>query len=108
VDVNPALVKMLGFPDRDSLLKANAAELYVDPEDRQRGVELLQRDAVLRDFETRLTRYDGTIIWIRDNVRAILDEDGRRMFFLGSLEDISERKRADEQGRASLEQLHRR
>jgi PAS domain S-box-containing protein/putative nucleotidyltransferase with HDIG domain len=107
VDVNPALVKMLGFPDRQSLLKANATELHVDHQDRLREIELLQRDGVLRDFETQLRRYDGTIIWVRDNVRAILDEDGRKMFFLGSLEDVSQRKRADEDVKASLEKLNR-
>ena len=107
VDANPAMVQMLGFPNREALLNANAAELYLDQEDRQRAVEQLQRDGVLRDFETQLTRLDGKVIWVRDNVRAIFDDDGRKMAFLGSLEDISQRKRADEDLKRSLEKLNR-
>jgi PAS domain S-box-containing protein/putative nucleotidyltransferase with HDIG domain len=107
VDVNPALVQMLGYPNREALLNANAAELYLNHEDRQYAVQLLQRDSVLRDFETRLVRYDGRVIWVSDNVRAILDDDGQKMFFLGSLEDISQRKRADEELKGSIEKLNR-
>jgi PAS domain S-box-containing protein len=37
LDANPALVEMLGYPDRESLLATNAADLYLDPADRQWG-----------------------------------------------------------------------
>jgi PAS domain S-box-containing protein/putative nucleotidyltransferase with HDIG domain len=106
VEANPALVQLLGYPDRETMLSANAAELYVDPADRRRALTLLQRDGMLRDFETRLARFDGSSVWVRDNVRAIRDADGRTTSFLGSLEDVSHRRRAAEQLEHSLERLH--
>ena len=41
LDANPALVRMLGFPDRESLLAVNAADFFVDPADRERQQALL-------------------------------------------------------------------
>jgi PAS domain-containing protein len=43
VDVNSAMVEILRFPDRSAPLGINAASLYVDPEDRERGNS--ERDA---------------------------------------------------------------
>lgn len=106
VEVNPALVQLLGYPDRVTLLAANAADLYVDRADRERSLALLQRDGMLRDFETRLARYDGSTVWVRDNVRALRDARGRTTSFLGSLEDVSHRRRAAEQIEHSLQRLH--
>jgi PAS domain-containing protein len=42
IDVNPALVQMLGYPNRESLLAINAADAYLTPEDR------IQRTSAMR------------------------------------------------------------
>ncbi len=103
LDVNPALVQILGYPDRESLLASNMADLYVDPGDRERWVEALERDHVVRDFEKQLRRPDGAIIWIRDSARAVRDGDGRVVCWEGAVEDITVRKRAQETTRALAE-----
>ncbi|HEC33195.1 MAG TPA: GAF domain-containing protein, partial [Chloroflexi bacterium] len=99
VEANPALVQMLGYPDRRSLLAANAADFYVDSEDRRREQALLEREGLVRDFEVRIRRRDGTVIWVLDNVRAVRDAAGRVVCYEGSLEDITERRRAEEETR---------
>jgi len=96
LDVNPALVQMLGYSDRESLLAVSAADVYASPEDRQRWQALMDREGVVRDFEARLRRRDGTTIWVRDSARAVRDSDGRVLCYEGSMEDISERKRVEE------------
>ena len=101
LDANPALVHMLGYPDRESLLSVNATDLYVDPEDRRRWQALIKREGVVRGFEVQLRRHDGTTIWVRSNTRAIRDADGRVLHYEGSVEDITERKRAEERLRES-------
>ncbi len=96
LDANPALVHLLGYPDRETLLAVNATDLYVAPEDRRRWQALIEREGVVRGFEVQLRRRDGTTVWVRSNARAICDADSRVLYYEGSLEDITERKRAEE------------
>lgn len=98
LDANPALVQMLGYPDRETLLTVNVADLYVDLEDREQERILLERQAgVVNDFETRLSRYDGRVIWVRDSFRTVRNAEGQVMYYEGSLEDITARKQAEEE-----------
>ncbi len=106
VDANPALVHMLGYPNREALLTINAAELYVDAEERRRWQALMERKGVVRNLEVQLRRRDGTIIWVEDNARAIRDADGRVLYYEGSLDDITEHKRMEEQA-GETEELYR-
>ena len=101
LDVNLALVRMLGYPDRESLLADDAATVYVNPEDRRRWQALLEREGLVRDFEMQSRRRDGTTIWVRDSAQAVRDADGRVLYYEGSLEDITERKRAEQALRES-------
>jgi PAS domain S-box-containing protein len=96
LDANPALVEMLDYPDRESFLAASATKFYIDLEDRQQWQALIEREGVLRDFEVQVYRRDGTIIWVRNSARVVRDEQGQVRYYEGSLEDITERKQAEE------------
>jgi len=56
----------------------------------------MEKDGVVHGFEVRFRRCDGTVIWVRNTARAVHDADGRVLYHEGSLEDITERKRAEE------------
>ena len=43
LDANPALVQMLGYPDRESLVATRAVDLYIDPGARERWIAALER-----------------------------------------------------------------
>jgi len=105
VDTNQAQVQMLGYPSREALLAINAVDLYVNPEDRTLLTERLEREGLLRDFEARLRRHDGKIIWGNLTLRAVRDPQGRVLHYEGSLEEITERKRAEQELRRYQEQL---
>jgi len=105
VDANPALMEMLGYPDRDKLLAINTASLYTDPEDRVRWQELMEREGVVRDFEVRHCRRDGTLIWVKDTARTVKNEQGQVQLYEGSLEDVTERKLAEQELREYREHL---
>ena len=77
LDANPALVEMLGYPDRESLLMVNLADMFVNPVDRKRWEALMEREGVVRDFEAKFRRYDGTVVWIRDTCHAVRHDDGQ-------------------------------
>ena len=99
LDANPALVQILGYPDRESVLMVNLADLYVDPEDRARWDAWIAKEGPVQNFEARLRRHDGAIIWVRGNAEATRDADGRTLHFDGFVEDITDRKRADKLAR---------
>jgi diguanylate cyclase (GGDEF)-like protein/PAS domain S-box-containing protein len=97
LEASSALVEMLGFPDYDTLSFVNIPdELYVDPEDRVNEHNLLKKEGIVRDYELKLNKRNGEMIWVRDNVRAIKDENGNIYCYEGSLEDITERKQMEE------------
>ncbi|MFX1492101.1 MAG: PAS domain S-box protein, partial [Promethearchaeota archaeon] len=95
IDVNPAIVSLLGAKDKDALLEMNAADFYVDQKERKQWHELMAQEGIVSGHEVQFKRLDGQTIWVRDSFRAIRDEDGNVIHFEGSLEDITERKRAE-------------
>ena len=109
LEANPALVEMLGYPDRASLLAVPAREFFVDPADRDRWVEAMRREGAVVDMEYRLRRRDGTVLWVRD--RAVTRRDGSGAeYYDGTLEDVTDRKRAEAMARgqqAVLEMIAR-
>lgn len=94
-DANPALVEILGYPDLETLLNREALELFLDPADEAVWNEMMTRDRIVRDYEVRFKRYDGTTIWVKDDTQSVFDEDGKLIAYQGSLEDISTRKEAE-------------
>lgn len=92
LDVNPALVRILGFPDKETLLSVNAVDLYVDPEDRARWRRAAERDGAMSRIEARLHQFDGTVIWAEIHARAVRASDGHTAHYEGTIQEITERK----------------
>ncbi len=104
LDVNPALEKMYGFPDRQTLLNANAASLYANPAERRDWMERLERDGIVRNMELHLRRADGSPFLIRDSSHAVRDADGTILYYEGTEEDITDLRLAELEVRRSQEQ----
>jgi len=96
LSANFALARALGYPDRESLLEVNVTDLYVNPQVRKQWQALMERGEVVRDFEMQLCRCNGTVIWARSTAQAVRGADGRTLHYEGSLQDITERRRAEE------------
>ena len=105
--VNPAMVQILGYPDRETLLRTNAAALYVDIADRRGWQEVVEREGVV-EKELRLRRFDGTAVWVADRSRVIRDARDRVTFYEGSMQDITTRMQADHAMRSLNTQLEQR
>ncbi|MDO8872724.1 MAG: PAS domain S-box protein [Methanoregula sp.] len=103
LDINPALVRLLGYPDRESLLAVSVFDLYLDPGNRNQWLALIEREGIVRDFEVQFRKYDGTIIWVQDTGEAVRDDSGQVIYYNGNIEDITERKRMEEALRESEE-----
>jgi PAS domain S-box-containing protein len=102
VHANRALAEMLGY-ELDELDELSAADVFVNPDERASQLsEWLERGGVVSN-ELKFKRGDGTTIWIRDTGQAIRDESGAVRYFDGIVEDITERKLAEQ----ALEQQSR-
>jgi diguanylate cyclase (GGDEF)-like protein/PAS domain S-box-containing protein len=95
LDANAALARILGYPDPASLRKINAWDLHLNQSDRENWQSQLDTSNFVENFEIQLRRRDGTVIWVRDSVRAVKDRRGQILFYDGSIEDISRRKQMD-------------
>ena len=96
LDCNSAFARILGYPSREDVLKVSALDLYSDPGDRESFVARLKQQRVLVNFEICLRRRDGSPVWVLAN-ESLIDEPGGDTVMDGSLIDITDRKRAEQQ-----------
>ena len=91
LEVNPALVRMLGYSSREELLAVNAGDLYADPDERASFARDLELHGAVRDRQLTLLRKDGNPIHCLDSSVPMKDAAGRTVRFQGTLVDISAR-----------------
>ncbi len=96
LDANLALVQMLGFPDREALLQANAADLHMRREERQRVEAELSQHGIVRSTEVCLRRKDGSPLWVEEHARSVTGPNGQVRYYEGAWIDITERKRTEQ------------
>lgn len=102
IDVNQAFVHMLGYNDKKELLELKVADIYVNPQDRHEFSETIATQGFTKNEELHLKKKDGTPIIISDTATAVYDKNGTLLYFDGISEDITQRKWAEEQIKASL------
>ncbi|MBI2836883.1 MAG: GAF domain-containing protein [Acidobacteria bacterium] len=101
LEANLALVQMLGYPDVQTLQAAKAGSFYTTHQDRDAWRAVVDTSTAPSRTVVRLRRRDGTAIWAHDDARAVCDENGRVLYYEGSLQDITEQKALEEQLRHS-------
>ncbi|MBU0984095.1 MAG: PAS domain S-box protein, partial [candidate division Zixibacteria bacterium] len=96
ISVNPALVRMLGYDTAEELSRVSADDFFCDRDQREQLLSRLASDHFVKDCEIRALRKDGAVVWLSHSVRAIVDETDRILFADGVVEDITERRNAQE------------
>ncbi len=96
IDANPALIELLGAKDKETLLKMNASDFYVDRQERVQYEAKLGTEDIITGHDVQFKRLDGKRIWVHDSFRAKKDESGAIQYYEGSLEDITERIQAEQ------------
>src|SRR6266581_2115608 len=93
LDVNDAMVRMLGYGSREELLRADVSpHLYPVPEAREKFMRTLSERGVLRNYEETLRRKDGTLLHTLQNITAVRDARGRIGQIRGLMLDVTEQK----------------
>ncbi len=98
LSANAALARIYGYESPSALLVALTdigRQLYVDVGRRDEFVRLMRAEGAISGFESRILRRDGAVIWISESCRAVCDQDGRLLYYEGSVEEITQRKTAE-------------
>jgi diguanylate cyclase (GGDEF)-like protein/PAS domain S-box-containing protein len=97
---NPALARLYGYASPAALMAGLddiGRQLYVRGSQRERFRQLMAQQGEVLNFESEVYRQDGTRIWISENAHAVRDAEGRIVYYEGTVQDISERKRYQEE-----------
>jgi two-component system cell cycle sensor histidine kinase/response regulator CckA len=95
LDCNPAMLRITGFPDRETLLATNMSFFYPEPAERSALMDRLGRDGVI-EHEGWRRRRDGSLIWTRFRAQAVREDDGPMIYYEGVVEDVTDHKQAAE------------
>jgi len=93
IEVNDALVRMLGYDSREELLQADVpAQIYISPDRRSEIIHLMEQQGTLRNYHETLRRKDGSLIHVLMNAFAAHDAHGQLTQFRGLMLDITDLK----------------
>lgn len=108
VMANAGLARIYGYASPEELMDHVTdigGALYVQPGRREEFIRWMEEHDTITGFESPVFRKDGSIIWICENCRAIRDANGQLLYYEGTVQDITERRVAEEKVRNS-EALH--
>ena len=92
LEVNPALVRMLGYHSREELLSRKVSEIFVDEEQRNLLTREVNSQPAPEGREITLRRKDGQSIICLNTSTAVRDTGGKIVRYQGALADITERR----------------
>ncbi len=94
---NRTLVKMLGFQSFEELASRNLRETGYGPSyERQIFIDQIEKDGEIKDMEAVWICRDGREIFVRESAKAVRDSNGEILYYDGTVEDITEQKKAAE------------
>jgi PAS domain S-box-containing protein len=109
ITANPALARIFGFTVPEEVIDYFtdiSSQLYVNPQRRTDFIRLIDKYGSISEFESQIYRRNNTeynclrehrnIVWISEKAYAVRDGKGSILYYEGTIEDISKRKRAEE------------
>jgi len=97
IEVNPAFVKMLGYEKKQELLDLNVCDIYQEPKDRHKLSSKISKKGLIRNEEQYLRKKNGEPIIVSETTIAVKNQVGRIIYFDGIIEDITARKKVEEE-----------
>jgi PAS domain S-box-containing protein len=98
ITVNPAMARIYGYDSPEDMLRTVndiGAQIYVDAEQRRDVRQRLASGEKLIGHETLEYRKDGSTFWSSMTAQAVMDGDGKVLYYEGTVEDVSPRKQAE-------------
>ena len=98
--LNPAMLKILGGYRLDEAMGLKiSTQVYSDPRDRGRLMEILRRNATVQGYELNLLRRDGSTVPLRISGSLASDPHSNAEYFTGYVEDMTQQSALEQQVR---------
>lgn len=95
---NPALIRMLGYSSLDELTSRNLEKEGYNPSyPRKQFKELMEREGEVLGREASWMTKAKSLIFVRENARAVRDKDGNLLYYDGTVENITDKRRMETQ-----------
>ncbi len=105
LQANAAAMRILGFQSQQELVDTNLADLFHDADDRESFFRQLQEDGEVKNRILRLKRKDGSVPVLSLSAITVKDEKAGEQVCDGVMEDITERKRVEEEREGLIVEL---
>lgn len=95
---NVVLIKMLGYSTFEELSSVNLGSgNFIDYSNRKNFVAQIKIYGKVKDMESHWTSHDGNVLVVKESAEAICGLKGEILYIDGTVEDITERKKAEEE-----------
>jgi PAS domain S-box-containing protein len=91
MDVNCAFARLYGYETPAKLLELVSdigIQLYDNPKRLMELYQQLKQQGEIINAESRVRRYDGKLIWVSENMRAVTDKQGSIVYYEGTVQEI--------------------
>ncbi|MEW5723733.1 MAG: ATP-binding protein [Thermodesulfobacteriota bacterium] len=108
ISVNRAMARLLGYDSPEELVQKVTdirTQLWVTPHQREEFLGLAAKHGSISGYEAQHVRKNGTTMWSSIHARPVLDESGNLVLIEGTFQDITARKKAEEEKALLEEQL---
>lgn len=97
---NRALARMFGYDSIETCLGPTGLNrtrrFYVDPDRWNSFLTLIAEHGAVFNFVSKVHACDGRQFWISENARAVRDVEGHLLYYEGTMQNITERKLAED------------
>jgi PAS domain S-box-containing protein len=97
LECNRAFAQMMGYASPAEAMAQPGLAFHASREAREQFLERLRREGSLVNFENQARRKDGSLVWVVENVSLLQSEDEGEEVVLGTVFDMTERRRLEEQ-----------
>lgn len=93
---NPTLLKITGYDSSGEFFKLDVKNLYADASKRNIFKTEIEKTGLILGAEFQWKKKDGTLIFVRESARVVRDDNDRTLYYEGTVEDITEKKKTEE------------
>jgi PAS domain S-box-containing protein len=105
---NPAACHMMGYNTFEELAEINLENgKFMPSYSREQFRRTLENEGEIIGLESTWTKHDGSTLYVRENSRVVRDSEGTILYYEGTIEDISDKKIAEDKLRASEEKFRK-
>jgi PAS domain S-box-containing protein len=104
---NPAYARMLGYSERELAAMTPLDVTYRDDREMTQGIlhRFFKTDTHIQRLEKRYVTKSGQVIWVTITNSSVHDTRGKPLYSIALVEDITERKRAEDESRMLMQRL---